>query len=285
MIQKLQFLFFVFMISNLSAQTPTIEGDLMMCPYTDGTAYITTDQEYDSYQWYFKYWFTSDEFEPIDGATGPSFTYDWYTYDQALLKVVVTLNGTTYESNSIQIDSYTWISIFTMYEMNNDMSIDPENGTILLCEGASFDLSVNNPPYDSSITWYKDGVAIDGATNSTYTVTGPGSYEVSAAPSFCPDSISFSIPVVVATDPDCSLGIPQQNLSNIKIYPNPASHVITVSSPGPASYTIADLTGKIISQGKIDAQGTISVSEFSNGVYLLNVDGDGFSTTVKFIKK
>jgi len=34
----------------------------------------------------------------IAGANGASFTYDWDSYDQKLIKVVVTRNGDTFES-------------------------------------------------------------------------------------------------------------------------------------------------------------------------------------------
>lgn len=58
------------------AQQPVIEGDLLLCPDTNGTATITSPIVYDSYQWYFRYWFLADPFVAIDGATQQSFTYD-----------------------------------------------------------------------------------------------------------------------------------------------------------------------------------------------------------------
>jgi len=98
------------------AQTPVITGDLILCPNTSGTAVITGDVTYDSYTWYAKYWFTNDDFVEITGANGASFTYDWDSYDQKLIKVVVTRNGDTFESNELQIDSYNWAGMTTMYD-------------------------------------------------------------------------------------------------------------------------------------------------------------------------
>ena len=165
--------------ANVSAQAPEITGDVMLCPYTDGTATVT-NPIYDSYQWYSKYWFTSDPYVAIAGATGPSFTYDWFTYDQSLFKVVTTLNGTTYESNEIQIDSYAWASFSVGTELNEFVSTDPNNGNLLLCSGASFTASIFMP-YDFGIQWYKNGVPISGANEMDYVITGPGLYHVENA--------------------------------------------------------------------------------------------------------
>ena len=52
-------------LSKMSAQNPQIQGDLMLCPYTDGTATVM-EPIYDSYQWYSKYWFTPDEFVEVN---------------------------------------------------------------------------------------------------------------------------------------------------------------------------------------------------------------------------
>src|SRR5690606_8976997 len=189
-------LLFMLLCLKVAAQSPIIEGDTIMCPYTDGTASVTGTTVYDSYQWYYKYWILPGDFAAIDGATSDTFTYDWFTYDQSLFKVVVTLDGVTYESNTIQIDSHAWTGMFLMIDTNDDVTFDPNTETYLLCNGGSFDISVNSPPYDL-VTWYKDGVAIDGATGSSYTITEAGEYYAEAAPSFCPDSTSTSLPVVV----------------------------------------------------------------------------------------
>src|SRR5690606_6853911 len=113
-------------------------GDVMLCPDSNGTASVTSTTVYDTYQWYYKYWFTSDEFQAIDGADSATFTYDWDTYDQALLKVVTTLDGTTYESNTIQIDSYNWASLFLSYELGENVTFDSDTEVFTLCEGTSF---------------------------------------------------------------------------------------------------------------------------------------------------
>lgn len=285
--RKLLKLLLLFVSVNVFGQAPVINGDLMLCPWTDGTASVT-NQTYDSYQWYSKYWFTNDEFVAIDGATSSTFTYDWYTYDQSLFKVVAIINGTSYESNTIQIDSWNWTSLFTQFELNEYATSDPNSGSILLCAGGSFDISINNPPYSSNIQWYKDGVAIANATNPTYTITEPGNYEVSAAPSFCPNSSSNSIGLDVIANNDCTLGIDNPNQQSSVIYPNPATTVINLNSDLGVfnNYNIVDTMGKSILKGSItDVQTTISIESLANGIYVLELVGENQKTTHKLVKQ
>lgn len=274
---------------NAFSQAPEIDGDVLMCPWEDGTATITNNQTYDSYQWYFKYWFLPDAYQPIDGANSESFTYDWYTYDQALLKVEVTLNGVTYESNAIQIDSWAWSSLFMSYDLGENASFDPITETILLCAGTSLEVGINNPPYNASIEWYKDGVLIEGANESTYAITGPGSYQVSAAPDFCPNNSSNSLALNVDMDSDCSLGIDEPNVQTlVQIYPNPVENEFNVVAPANTfeSYTLLDMTGKMIVSGTLSqAQSAISIATLSEGMYLLHLMGQNQASVHKIIKK
>lgn len=210
MIKKLFAFFFIVFSGGVFAQAPTIEGDVMLCPYTDGTATITNTDEYDSYQWYFKYWFLNDDFEAIEGANAASFTYDWYTYDQALLKVVVTKDGQTYESNEIQIDSYNWSGLLVMNQLQGNVHFEFDEETLeqkyVMCTGAKIVQTVLEPY--SIVQWYKDGVAIEGETSNVYTITEPGVYYVVAGVEVCPNATSTSISLNVVASEDCGPATP-----------------------------------------------------------------------------
>jgi len=204
------FLFLAF-AWTVGAQNPTIEGDVMLCPYTDGTATITSDTQYDTYQWYWKYWFLdNEEYVAIDGATEASFTYDWYTYDQALLKVEVTKNGQTFESNAIQVDSYQWSSLLIMNELQGNVHFEYNEETLetwyVMCTGAKIVQTVLAPYVTAQ--WYKDGQPIPGATSLTYVITEPGSYNVVAGVEVCPDATSTSQVINVVASEDCGPGTP-----------------------------------------------------------------------------
>jgi hypothetical protein len=262
-----------------------ISGDILLCPDTNGTANITNNFTYDSYQWYYKYWFTDDGFTAIDGATSSTFTYDWDTYDQALLKVVVTLNGETFESNQIQIDSWAWAGLVVMNETEGDVVFDPDNG-FLICDGASI-INTIQMPY-SVVQWYKDGEAIDGATSVHFTITEPGTYHAVAAPEFCPNSTSTTLPIVVAMNPDCIAGINDPELANtVTLYPNPTNGILNIILPQNSilqDYSIFDISGKKLLNGKIDLSGTIiNVESLSSGTYFVKLSGPQVQATKMLI--
>lgn len=273
------------------SNTPVIDGDIMLCPYTNGTAQVINGIEYDTYQWYYKYWFLDDEYEAIEGATSASFTYDWLTYDQALLKLVVTLNGATYESNSIQIDSHNWQGLVFSTSVSEGVSFDPDEVTYLICEG---DYLTNTLPeiFTENIQWYRDGVAIEGATEPTYVITEPGSYHVVASPSTCPSSSNTTVtyPLVVAADTDCTAGLDNPDAAPaFTLYPNPATSTITIAvNPNTQldTYAVYDITGKALMQGKATGiESVINVSALASGTYIIKVNSGNTQATQLFIKQ
>ncbi len=276
----------LFLLVSISAfSQPVISGDTMLCPDENGTTTVEGSTVYDSYEWQWKYWFTSDPFQTIPGADGPSFTYDWYTYDQALLKVIVTLNGQTFESNTIQIDSYAWVGLTMGHEMGEHVTFDPNTEGFVLCEGYSF-LSEIFAPYTTNIQWFKDGVAIDGANNMQYQISSAGTYYVSAAPEFCPNSISTSMPITVSMDSDCSLSIngPSAEIA-VKLYPNPVGEYLNISSErNIKSVALYSLTGQLLKQQTF-ADEEIYTGNLASGIYILDLLSEYGSKKIKFVKK
>ena len=278
--------------STVFAQNPQIQGDLMLCPYTNGTATVT-NPIYDSYQWYSKFWFTPDEYLPIQGATSSSLTYDWLNYDQSLFKVVVTLGATTLESNVIQIDSYNWSNVIVITEMNESVTTNIDNGNFMLCPGGSF-INTISSPYVTNIQWFKNGNLIAGANQTTYEINEPGIYYVQGAPDFCPNSINGNQtePLIVEADTNCNLGTgPNKTLKDsFRIFPNPVSSILSLDSNNGFSinkYSIIDTAGKLIMGRKVNfgTNLTIDTSMLSNGLYLLRLEGEFGSTTLKFVKE
>ena len=288
-----KFLLLVLIFNGLTmsfAQNPVIEGELMLCPDTNGTATVV-NQTYDTYQWYSKYWFTDDEYTPISGATQQSFSYDRFTYDQSLFKVVVTLGSATFESNVIQIDSYNWSTMMISSELNDYVYSNLDNGNFMLCPGGSFTNTLISP-YEASIQWFKDGNPIDGATQTSYEISAPGSYYVIAAPGICPESISSSqeSPLIVEADMNCTLANDHfEAEESIVVYPNPVLNTLKVNSGQSGiinSYSILDASGKVLlSKDSIQHKNiTIDVSALSNGIYILIMQSDSGKSSKKFVK-
>lgn len=262
---------------------PVIDGDLMLCPNTNGTAGTTTNMAYDSYQWYADF-YPYDDFEAIAGATQSTLTYDWMNYDQARLKLIVTLDGETYESNVIQIDSHQWGSMIVVGEVTENVSFNDDDQVWELCDGTSFVNTVNSP-YTENIQWNKDGVPVEGATNSSYTITSAGSYTVTASPVVCPENSATSLPIVVVMK-NCNMSVANPNAVLFSLYPNPAADKITITNAEAyTTYVIFDVMGKNVMSGSIDTNSSvIDVEILEAGNYVLQLTGDQTKASQLFIK-
>jgi hypothetical protein len=76
------------------------------------------------------------------------------------------------------------------------------------------------------------------------------------------------------------------SLSSLRIYPNPADHVVTISSPEARyEYSFADLSGQVVASALINEGDTrIDISGFAKGMYLVSVKlSTGNTITQKLI--
>ena len=146
-------------------------------------------------------------------------------------------------------------------------------GEYLLCPGDSmfFELQA---PYDTLITWYKDGVPVAGANSQKLSVTGPGIYNVAAASNICPGIIR-QLPadlLVEVCDVSSTNGI---HNSLIYIYPTVAKDALYIenNSGKDHAYRILDLNGARVMQGSIrSGLNTVHIPELQGGIYILKTD-------------
>jgi uncharacterized delta-60 repeat protein len=73
------------------------------------------------------------------------------------------------------------------------------------------------------------------------------------------------------------------NSSNNIIFPNPCNNILFLVNTDIAKYTIYDLQGRVISSGI--TQKTIDVSQFENGIYVIELTTSINKTNAKFIKQ
>lgn len=73
---------------------------------------------------------------------------------------------------------------------------------------------------------------------------------------------------------------------HISIYPNPATNMLNVDVNQPAQLVIYNTAGQPVSSSNVDAANkTINVSALPQGMYYLQLKGDGVNGTAKFIKQ
>ena len=81
---------------------------------------------------------------------------------------------------------------------------------------------------------------------------------------------------------DCNLGVEDNVLNDFNLYPNPAQDVLFIESQLPIEVVkIYNLQGQLIKEGTTDS---VDVSNFSEGMYFVQVTIEGKSITKKFIK-
>ncbi|SFN35760.1 Por secretion system C-terminal sorting domain-containing protein [Chryseobacterium oleae] len=68
-------------------------------------------------------------------------------------------------------------------------------------------------------------------------------------------------------------------LTDIKVYPNPVKDVLNISNTTSEEYKIFDMSGKVISSGKLE-RGSVNVSKLIKGAYVILIG----ETTKRFIK-
>ncbi len=119
----------------------------------------------------------------------------------------------------------------------------------------------------SSYQWILDDQAIEGATQSTFTVTGNGHYRVATTDvNGCIDTSEVYVVNNVSIQ-DNYLG-----QAFIEVYPNPASTTLYIQAAGSVFTTLRAVDGKtLISKTK---EKTICIDGFASGLYLVQVQDE-----------
>ncbi len=78
----------------------------------------------------------------------------------------------------------------------------------------------------------------------------------------------------------------ENELSNISLFPNPTSDIVTITMSAPsANLRIYDIQGKLVAEQKVVSGSEVSLNEFQTGVYLFEVISEGNRTVKRVVKK
>lgn len=260
---------------------PIINGDSILCPGSTG---ILSTQEYDSYQW-FRREFLNGIPEAIPGATEQTLQvgaadvlyYFW---------VEVTEDTCTAVSPEILLD--TWVFLLPSVASTGDYTYNGNTGNFEICKGDTMFLTLNQP-YQTQITWFKNGLAIPDEQTPTLAITESGNYTVQGAPEICPDFIQplgLELPVVViecvnSVDPDLSL--------HVKIFPNPATSYIDIEYRGKSGLSkveLLDVAGRVQSEVIPARKGfaRMDLRDLPAGLYFVRLTGGDKTWTGRIVK-
>lgn len=96
------------------------------------------------------------------------------------------------------------------------------------------------------------------------------------------NGVAFGIRLKAGT-----LGIDENNLEGVSVYPNPSEGIINVTNTNNNENTIVvlDITGKVIYQGSVNSATSIDLSSNGSGVYFVEVSNENGSIVEKVVIK
>lgn len=127
--------------------------------------------------------------------------------------------------------------------------------------------------------WYKNGVAIYGATNQSYTVNEEGVFTVSTTSSTGCESFS---------QPISTVGLNEFEKNPISVYPIPAENLVQISGIQPNdSWVIFDSQGRKMNwkEERENESVFFQIKDASSGIYFIQIERNGQYETIKIQRK
>ena len=192
-----------------------------------------------------------EDFTSVVGNVSKGQTYDFSA----------SFTGTSYTSDQVTV----WI------DFNNDKDFDDANEKVMTS-------AIKKSPWTGTITIPADVPTGSIRMRVRLNDTSSGSNTTSCGTSTYGqvEDYTLSIGTLAAND---------NEVSDFKVYPNPATDVLNVSKvSNNATYSIYNVAGQIVAKGKI-ADNKVQVAKLQAGVYIISVEDNGNVEKVKFIKK
>lgn len=222
---------------------------------------------------------------------------------------ITSINGTTDQNtfNDSKSQAFTIISSYNttqivfnlqrdLYGSETTWSIQNQAGTTIASGGPYSDSSSLPALFTQNITVtngqcytftinddYGDGICCDYGTGYYNLKTTDNTEITSGAEFTSSESKNFAI--------NTSLGINDTKVNQISIYPNPVKNSLTIvagsESALPEKYTIYTTLGQIITSKRIDSDNdlTIQTETYSKGLYIIVIERENDTKTLKFIKE
>lgn len=201
-------------------------------------------------------------------------------FDKSLTGTFTALPGTLSSPADIDTKFGTITDVIGNTNANNTLTFTSID--LPVAEIVYGDVTLTTTTTFSSYQWYLNGVLIEGATDQTYVPTIQGEYYCVVTANNC----LVTSNVIIA--PFLSNSSFEGN-NTIKLFPNPANDVITISFDGDfeENYSIINTLGQIVANGKEitnEKQIRISVSNLTTGNYILQMKINGIVEKIKFVK-
>ena len=201
----------------------------------------------------------------------PSYDYYWYT-ESTNGVLVASLTNVHYPATN---GDYYVEAVDPASKCKSEsrvkitLNIHPSKPPLIAYDGDSLHTNLA-----LSYQWYKNGIAVFGATNRSYDVTESGQYHVVSIDSNVCEQVSETVEILPTA------GLEGNRFAQlIEIYPNPASDLIRIKIPGEllgAKAELFNLQGSLVNSWNIEIlKGSFSVRELPKGIYFLKFSKNG----------
>lgn len=240
-----------------------------------------------------------------DSYTSPSGNHIWTTSGvyqdtmtsvsgcDSIIQVTLTINGETSATINASTCSiylspsgnYVWSTAGTYFDtIPNAAGCDSVITIVLTINPLDNSVTNNSPSLSAnqsgaSYQWIdcnNGNSVIPGETNQNFNATVNGSYAVIVTMGNCSDTSACE--TVMNTG-----FIQASSVSELQVYPNPASTEITINIAAGQNILITDLSGRTIEAYRVGTNGKINIASLSSGSYLI-IDYANNRTT-RFIKQ
>lgn len=233
----------------------------------DGTPRLLTSSHQNTgytYQWF-------KDNVAISGATGPTYN----AAQEGIYKLRITFGGCVFESNAIFLE---------LIELDIDWNVDANE---VIIPGEQLQINSVNNATTPTYQWRKDNIVIAGATTANYTVTQPGTYQLTVTETQgCTISeqltvvvqypIGFTVTIQNSGDYQ-SCNVTTSTLSLSSIIAQTSSGNVSVSLPNP-NFSYQWLLNNAPIAGATGTTHTIN-NATENGSYKLRVSIPTFAPT------
>jgi hypothetical protein len=138
-------------------------------------------------------------------------------------------------------------------------------------------LQAGTPAGTFTYEWLDDNMdPISGATSATYLPTANGTYYVRIFSNILCSNVSDAYTVV-------NIGLDEELLNGLEIYPNPAQTQVNIALPGSAQIRILDASGREVYNQWVEQRTAIDVQQWARGAYIVQTIQEGTSTHIPLI--
>ncbi len=210
------------------------------------------------------------------GAGGVGYWWD----------VLGVFDGEPYMPNALGITTYT-VTGTDEFECSNTATVDVEvvDGITITATATdeiagadgTLDITISGGAPTFSFDWDNDGT---GDFDDTEDLTGltAGFYTVVVqSTAGCSETKTYRV--------DSQLGVEETENATISVYPNPTQELVNIEFNGTFQFEIVTINGEIVQTGTATDKKVVSLKDYADGIYFVNVRSDVNATTFKVVKK